>query len=234
MKQYLVIILALSIGFSKFQNLTTETLSDNCNCIDGFFSTSTKKPIATADHNGRSFSFCGYSSEATKYRRDYGLLRPDTSFLLCGFELIDCETQTSIFSEGEYYTDSVKLTYDGFELYRLTRLPNPNGGTYISVPAVQFNIIRDGNSFTTDTVLAIPESFYQSDYLMAIEKNLTSLKQDSSKQMEAADLELSYLFLRALQSDENKTAFYDNAPRDGYMGPIFTDYKLYLILKERL
>lgn len=233
MTKYLVIILSFCFGLAKSQGLTVDTLSPACQCIDGFFSSSTKNPIAISIQDGRPLAFCGYTSEGSTYKSGYGILKPDSSALLCGFELIDFETGSSIFNEGEYYTDSVKLGTDGFELFRLTNLPSLDGGRYISVPAIQFLFYRQGGAYITDTLFAIPGFYFAEEYLSQIEKNLNTLKADKSKEMEAKDLEFNFLFLRALSSEKHHQEFYDSAPRDGYFGPIFRDYMFYLDLKLR-
>lgn len=232
MKQFLFIIFILNIGIANSQEIAKDE-SNSCACIDRLFSSSTDKPIAIINNNDRLFAFCGYASQATKYRRDCGILRPDSTFLLSGFVLIDCITKQVAFSEGEYYTDSVRLKKDGFELYRQINLPNPNGGRYISVPVLQFKVHKNNDGFAVDTIFVIPKSFYETDYLNQIKKNLNLLRSDSLKQMEADGLQLSYLFLRTLENKENKKSFEDKAQRDGYLGRIFNDYNLYLKFKEK-
>tara|TARA_Y100000739_G_C20513981_1_gene420905 strand:- start:302 stop:1006 length:705 start_codon:yes stop_codon:yes gene_type:complete len=233
MKEHFFIFLLLTFGLTQAQNVATKTTPDNCACIDYRCSSSDKKPIAKITLDSRELIFCGYSGKATKYQGNYGILRSDSTFLLSGFALIDCSNKKSIFSEGEYYTDSVKLTSNGFELYRIIWLPNPNGGEYLPVPALKFKIQNVQDRLTVDTLLTIPKSFYSSSYLNQIKKNLDVLRKDKEKKMSADDLEFQYLFLRALNDTDYRQDFEDNAPRDGYMGKTYRDYQRYLEIKER-
>jgi hypothetical protein len=227
----LIYFLTLTVGSVFGQVVNNDTHSTACKCIEGSFSSSSKHPIATVRQGEHEFAFCGYTSEASKHERDFGFLRLDSSFLLVGFELIDCKNGTSIFEEGEYYTDSVKFTDDGFELFRLTNLPNPSGGKYVSVPVIEFKFTRKESGFTVDTSFALTEVYYQDNYLEHLEKNLTALKTNQSMTMEAKDLELHFLFLKAVSDKKYAADFLNSAPYDGYMGPIFRDYISYLNLK---
>lgn len=231
MIRVLTIFLIMNVALCYAQDPISKGNLNSCKCIDNLFSSSKEEPIATVKQDDNYFSFCGYKSNSPINGREYGVLRTDSSMLLCGYELIDCQNTKSIFYEGEYYTDSVKIHSDGFEIFRLKNIPNINGGKYFPVPIIEFKVKQTDKGLLIDTIFALPQTYYSKEYIAQVENVLNDMINNKSRELDIEDYQLHLLFLKALNNESDLKQFNDAGTYDGYLGPIYRDFGRYIKIK---
>lgn|GEM_PF-1863320 len=224
-KIYAILITIGCLICSCKQNSTVSKAE--CKCIDHRFSSSKFIPIATSTIDNIPVAFCGYSSKGSEYLEEYGILKSDSSFIGIGYEVIDCSTQKSIFDEGEYYTDSIKINVNGFEIFRLAHIVNPNGNFGNLIPVIQFNFSKSKQGFQLDTLFAFPEKYFSDGYIQQVKTHIDSLENSELEKYEFVEFKMELLFLKALNDINQLDKFLNSGPYNGYLGPLFRDFCYY-------
>lgn len=233
---FLTAIILIGI-YSCTQTKTAEERADfinnkKCKCIDNFFSSSLYAPFVYSKIGEYTVAFCGLIG------KDYDLdslarkANNNAGFKRTGYEIILCSKDSSIYVVGEYYLDSIQLFDNHFELFRLSDFPVDSTMEYQNIPLLEFHFTESNGKLKIDTTIAIPPKFTTDSYLEQIKKLVEENKADSLKTTKYHDLKLHYLFLKAVSNDAFKEEFKSSGPYDGYMGPIFRDFKSYLDLEK--
>jgi hypothetical protein len=225
----LFLIAFLHLSCSEQNERKTEKVSElaECTCIDEGFSSSKEPPFAKSKIGSIPVLFCGYNG--SDYKLDS--INSNRGFKRTGFEVISCKDNSSIFSVGEYYTDSIVINQTGFSIYQLAQFPTKNQTAYSLFPILKFSFNIENNKIVIDTSLALNENLLSKDYLSWLEKWVDDAKLNKEQPTIFPDLNMHYLFLRAIKNSEFENEFISSGPYDGYMGPIFSDLKSYLKYK---
>src|SRR5690554_897925 len=233
MKHYYIITILILLTFyscsrKDCSNQTAEKeIEVSCKCIDGTFSSSKEEPIANSRIGEKKVVFCGIKGEY------YELDTADTTqenfgFKRTGFDIIQCSNDSVLFVVGEYYTDSIHISEEGFKHFRLTHFPKVKGLKYEPTTLLEFHFRETSDGITIDTFIALPNRFFDEEYLNDLANLVGFYKGDTTDTSKYHDLKLHYLFLRAISDEKFKKEFISSGPYDGYMGPIFRDFKSYL------
>lgn len=202
-----------------------------CGCIDYRFSSKESVPIAHSYIGKQIIAFCGYQKEYSDGEK-VGILSQDSSFIGCGYEIILCSENKSIYSLGEAYNDSVKLYSNHFEVFRIELFPDKYGESYKPISLFKIEFFEDGDKIESDTSIAIPHNYLSEDFLSNIKSQADIAKADSENPTKHLDLELHYMFLRAIADKAFEEEFINSGPYDGYLAVIHTRFQDYLKMKN--
>ena len=134
----------------------------------------------------------------------------------------------SIFEEGEYYTDSIKIKKNGFEIYRTENFPTGKGEKYREITTLKFSFFESENKIQIDTLLSIPDFYISNEYLKKLELIIESVKNDKEYPTKYPDFNLHYLFLKAVSDKKYESEFINSGPYDGYLAVIYRNLVEYL------
>lgn len=198
-----------------------------CKCVDGAFSSKNDSPIAYSRIGKIRVMFCGYKGEY--YELDsMENAQNNFGFKCTGFEIIQCSNDSVLFVVGEYYTDSIRVSEEGFKHFRLSHFPKAKNIEYEPTTLLEYQYKETHDGIRIDTLIALPTKYFQKKYLNELADLVEFYKNDTTDTSKYHDLKLHYLFLRAVSDEKFKEEFISSGPYDGYMGPIFRDFKSYL------
>jgi len=225
----LILITFLLHSCSEQNEIKTKKIDETskCNCIDVGFSSSKSPAFAESRIGNISVLFCGYTGSA--YELDS--IKLNSGFKRTGFEIISCKDSSSIFSVGEFYTDSIVINQSGFSIYQFARFPTKNQREYSLNPILKFSFKEENGKIIIDTSLALNQNLLSEDYLSWLKKWADEAKLNQEQTTMFPDLNMHYLFLKAIKDTEFENEFINSGPYDGYMGPLFRDLKNYLKYK---
>ncbi|WP_321288938.1 hypothetical protein [uncultured Sunxiuqinia sp.] len=211
-------IIIIGIAF-LFMN---QVYGQECNCIDNSFSSKNDSPIAFSKIGNEDVAFCGYKYD------EIGKLKSDSSFIGCGYEIILCSEKKSIFEVGEFYTDSIKIRKNGFDIFRTENFPYGQGEKYNEIPVLKFSFSTIENKIQIDTIFAIPDYYISNEYFKKLELIIETIKKDTGYPTRYPDFNLHYLFLKAVSDKKFERKFIDSGPYDGYLAVIYRNFVEYL------
>ncbi|EON78929.1 hypothetical protein ADIS_0522 [Lunatimonas lonarensis] len=204
-----------------------EKMEVSCNCVDGVFSSRNALPIAHSRIGKILVIFCGYKGDY--YELDsIDNTQNNFGFKRTAFEIIQCSNDSVLVVVEEYYTDSIRVSDEGFKHFRLSHFPKAENLEYEPTTLLEYQYKETQDGIGIDTLIALPPKFFQQKYLNELVGLVEFYKNDTTDTSKYYDLKLHYLFLRALSDEKFMGEFISSGPYDGYMGPVFRDFKSYL------
>ncbi|MCF8295923.1 MAG: hypothetical protein K9J13_00140 [Saprospiraceae bacterium] len=179
-------------------------------------------------------AICGYSYDHSGIQT--GVLRLDSTFIGVGFIIFSCQDSSDIFSDGEYYTDSVKLHSNSIEIFKTSWFSLYTFENSVRVPMISIHLLERNGAIHIDSTFAFPVNEISISQLQKIEKELVDIKSDPERSNDYPIFRMEYLFMKAIHDPEKYSAdFLSIGSLDGYMGRIYRDYRKYftLYLKEK-